>query len=297
MSDEISIVIPTYERAHVLERTLDSYATQVDVREVILIDDGGSEANASDLRDLASVHGNTRVVRLRDRVGQPQARMHGVQEASTDYVLFGEDDVILGPEFSEVLLAHGRAMGAEVVAGAVVYLRPSERISDGRGRYLAQPAVAQVPVDRAVGYRSDIRLAGDVLTPFLPGLMLVNRRVFDRLAFDSHYRGNAYREETDFTLRAWRSGIRSARCPHALCFHLPRAEVVGGGQHRMPGWRYELSAIANNWRFLARNAEHLRASHGIKGSNIALQLRFIMDRARSVIRAKIAASKAKPPST
>ena len=63
--------------------------------------------------------------------------MQGVHEASAEYLLFGEDDVILGPEFSEVLLAHGRSIGVDVVAGAVVYLRPGERAPDGRARYLA----------------------------------------------------------------------------------------------------------------------------------------------------------------
>jgi GT2 family glycosyltransferase len=168
-------------------------------------------------------------------------------------------------------------------------MNPGESVLDARARYLASPAVDHLSLTPSINYQSGLRLTADVLTPFLPGLMLVHRRVFDKLGFDGQFDGNAYREETDFVLRAQQSGFQAARCPHAMCYHLHRTEVFGGGQHRMPVWRYELSAAMNNWRFLKRHGDYLRSKHGVRGSNAMLEFRFVLERALAIVRARRAA--------
>ncbi len=52
-----------------------------------------------------------------------------------------------------------------------------------------------------------------VATPLLPAPALVTSDVLDALGFDEGYRGNAYRAETDFFIRATRRGFACLLTP------------------------------------------------------------------------------------
>jgi GT2 family glycosyltransferase len=79
--------------------------------------------------------------------------------------------------------------------------------------------------------------------------------VLDEVRFDEAYRGNAYREETDFFLRATYRGFRCLLTPNTY-FWEPRR--YPGGQPRTLG--AELWTLRNNWRFLRRHGDWLAAA-------------------------------------
>ena len=88
----VSVVVPTYNRAYCLARTLDSALAQTHTRlEVIVVDDGSTDDTAALVRERYG-H-DPRVVYLRqDNAGVSAARNHGLRAAHGDFVALLDSD-------------------------------------------------------------------------------------------------------------------------------------------------------------------------------------------------------------
>lgn len=100
----VSVVIPTYNRVHLLKRALASVLTQtVPVHEVIVVDDGSTDGTAEFVADLSRQ--DRRVILLRQmHGGAPSARNRGIAHASGSLMAFQDSDDEWHPEFLEALL-------------------------------------------------------------------------------------------------------------------------------------------------------------------------------------------------
>ena len=114
-----SIVVPTFQRPRVLARTLDALlATEypTDRFEIIIVDDGNDP-------ETRAVVGQARAGAVRTRLlpgagrGAAAARNQGAQEASGDFVVFVDDDILVPPRH---LLAQleVRAVYGDCISGA-----------------------------------------------------------------------------------------------------------------------------------------------------------------------------------
>lgn len=106
----LSVVIPTHQRAEILERCLHHLSTQTiaDELEVIVVSDGHDEATTRlcERDDLQFTIDNFRFIEIA-KSQQGVARNHGVQHASAPYALFIGDDIFLESHACEThLLAH-----------------------------------------------------------------------------------------------------------------------------------------------------------------------------------------------
>ena len=89
----VSVVIPTYNRGHVLGGAIESaLAQEWKPLEVIVVDDGSTDMTASLLDAHSERHRRLRVVTLRHNGGASAARNAGVQVARHDYVAFLDSD-------------------------------------------------------------------------------------------------------------------------------------------------------------------------------------------------------------
>lgn len=89
----ISVVVPCRNGARFLSEALASILRQeVAVSEIIVVDDGSTDASA----EIAVSYPEVRVLRL-DRVGVSEARNHGLHEAQGEFVLFHDADDRLLP--------------------------------------------------------------------------------------------------------------------------------------------------------------------------------------------------------
>ncbi len=104
--------------------------------------------------------------------------------------------------------------------------------------------------------------SSDTIQPLLPAPMLARTEVFRKIRFDDGYRGNAWREESDFQLSALESGFRLAYCPHAISFNL-MIQNDRGGVHSSGGMRRVRWIVKNNWRFINKHAETVAQEFGI----------------------------------
>ena len=98
----VSVVIPTYNRAHLIERTIGSVLAQETApTEIIVVDDGSTDDTAAVLAGLGSS------VRAISKVneGGAAARNAGVAAASTDWIAFLDSDDLWMPDHLTRLLA------------------------------------------------------------------------------------------------------------------------------------------------------------------------------------------------
>lgn len=105
----ISIIIPVYNQAEKLIKTLESLNKQsYQDYEVIIVNDGSSDnvenVFANYLKPLKAI--NHYLFLNQTNQGAPAARNRGEREAKGDYLFFCDADAILRPEALEVLLAY-----------------------------------------------------------------------------------------------------------------------------------------------------------------------------------------------
>ncbi len=125
MAARVSIVIPTYNRAGLVERAVDSALAQPGVEaDVIVVDDGSTDETAAGL----AAFGNRITVHRQANQGQAAARNAGFQAATGTYVVFLDSDDRLAPG----ALAQGvEALDAAPTCG-VAYGRVQNVALDGR---------------------------------------------------------------------------------------------------------------------------------------------------------------------
>lgn len=92
----ITILTPTYNRAHTLQRLFDSLIVQEDMRfEWLIVDDGSTDTT----KDLINSFSKKKLINIRyfyqENMGKPSAINLGVEKSSTDYIfIVDSDDVI-----------------------------------------------------------------------------------------------------------------------------------------------------------------------------------------------------------
>jgi glycosyltransferase involved in cell wall biosynthesis len=120
----VSIVIPTYNRAHLLGEAIQSALAQTHAgSEVLVVDDGSTDETAA----LVAGFGDAVSYLRQENAGVAAARNHGAAVATGDYLHFLDSDDVLHPQAVERLLA---VMAAHPEAG-MAYGQTSVGTADG----------------------------------------------------------------------------------------------------------------------------------------------------------------------
>lgn len=101
-SADVSLVVPTYNRAHLIAETIDSaLSQQVSFREIIVVDDGSTD----DTMARSARYGH-RVTYVRtSNQGVQAARNHGVELARTKYVALCDSDDLLAQDYVSTVMS------------------------------------------------------------------------------------------------------------------------------------------------------------------------------------------------
>lgn len=156
----VAVVIPTFNRAGLLPRAVDSALAQTAVAQcdIIVVDDGSSD----DTPKVAARYGDRiRYVRQAN-AGLAAARNAGIAATTSEFIAFLDDDDLLMPDSVERrLVAFARWPEVALVAGGV-----ADRGEDGTVRPRALPAV---PLDAPFDFVPRL-LEGNFLT--VPAVMI-----------------------------------------------------------------------------------------------------------------------------
>lgn len=182
----VSVIIPTYNRADLVQQAVESILAQTwDQYEIIVVDDGSTDDTE---HALTRWHGRIRYERQENQ-GESAARNRGVQLARGAYVAFLDSD--------DLWLPGKLARQVEVLernpAAGVVFCRAS--LIDGDGRRLPDNSIFDLDGLTQVSFEQLCRKS-----LFAPSTVVMRRAVFDAVGgFDEAIR---YGEDWDLWLRS-----------------------------------------------------------------------------------------------
>ena len=132
----ISVIVPTYNRAHCIEACLDSLLAQsAPALEILVIDDGSQD----DTRQRLQAYGDRITCIHKANGGKPSAVNLGLQQARGDWVwIFDDDDIALPEANAQRLLALQARPDAGFVYGAH-YIWHEDQPRDSTGCRLHTP--------------------------------------------------------------------------------------------------------------------------------------------------------------
>src|SRR3972149_6563188 len=210
---KVSLIVPTFGRDQLLVQTLEC-ALRQDLAdyEVIVVDQTVRHKPETDefLRRHAD---QIRVIRL-EKPSLTKARNAGIRSASGDIMVFVDDDTTFEPAFlSRHLDAHRE--GTYVVAG---------RILEEGCRVASKPTW----ISDALRYSGSNTCATPGPTNTITGCNFsISRKTVETIGyFDERFRWVSTREDSDYGLRAHRTGLAIRFAPDACLIH--HRSVSGG---------------------------------------------------------------------
>ena len=283
MAPTLTILAPTHDRPEVLARIWSSWLRQDGVKEIVIVNDGGTGGYDEVFSKIASAcetqNVTLKVLETPVRLGAPAAKNVGLAKCTCDEILTTDDDIEL-PEGMVARCRADRPSGDEpvLVGPRVIYLRDGETHAAALERVKQE---AQPFLDMKKLILCAWAHPGAVTEyPFVTAVALWPNELFRKgLRFYEGYGGNGYREESDPQLMAaLKFGAKVYLTPDAYCYHLPPgiAYARRGGQRRGGRIWFEYWVLRNNYLFLKRFSPYLKNSFAI--SPAASWLRLAMSR-------------------
>lgn len=271
----ITVVIPSYNRAHLLPQIIPSYL-QKNVTKILLIDDASSDDTTHVVKELQKKIPELEYVRLEKNSKQVFAKNVGIDLTETEWIYFGDDDSILVPNSLEKLLNTCIINNADVCGGKALYQDKQEDLLS----YVKRNDIFIDP-DKIVNIKNlTARFQYSVTQPievsFTHASALVRTEVAKRIRFDINYFGNCYREETDFFIRCKMDGSKLFYNSDAVQVNLPRG-VATGGAHSSGKIKWYYYSIVNNHYFMKKNWANIRRNFQNVQPSFVVEAKFILN--------------------
>jgi GT2 family glycosyltransferase len=239
-----------------LKQVIESYLKQDFLLEIIIVDDISTDGTEFFIREMQKRHPQIKYIKNETFRGLPASRNIGVKNTQGEFILFGEDDLYLSKNYSFQLLECMKKRGASIIGGRAIHLFPGETFAEGLDR--ADRYKGRI-INKHLIYGNWLKnTSEDIEIPFLHTWSLIKREVFNYVNYDPGYKGNPYREETDFYISAQKQGFKVFFCPHTYCFHLPREVKSSGGSWTRGILYYKYWVLKNNLRFLRKHYPFLK---------------------------------------
>ncbi|GFE52492.1 hypothetical protein So717_42450 [Roseobacter cerasinus] len=196
----ISVVVPVYNRAHLIARSVGSLIHQsYDNLEIILADDCSTDDLQAAVRALDDPR--VRIVRLERNGGASAARNAGVAAARGDFIAFHDsDDIAVGHKLEAQMRAL-QDLGPEYVGVYTAVLSFSDLEPEAYGGM--QVRIVPPPGTRPLSGDMHARtVEGNIMN--LPTMLLRKTAVIAAGGFDVRMGNN---NDWDFTLRVTRQGL------------------------------------------------------------------------------------------
>ena len=229
----ISLVVPTHNRAYALVQVLDTFYQQKFLKEVVFVDDCSTDNTREVIEQFQKKYPEIGTIYLRNdqKSGASFSRLKGVEAASSEYILFCDDDEFLENNYTQVCLGKLKEGKAQIVSGRHFYRNIGENTSEAIKRFGTGISSSKVFGTIRFKIYTDARFAGDVEVPFTHGIFMTTKKLLNQFQIDPFYaKGNGFREESDFQLNAFLNGNKIIMTNDTHCVHMNMKEVKTGGQ-------------------------------------------------------------------
>lgn len=279
--EKVSVIIPSYNRGHVIEFTLPSYL-QKHVVELILIDDGSTDDTEDVVKKLQILYPQIKYIRNNQNRKQAYSKNVGIQAARGEYIYFGDDDSFLLEGSMESLyntmITHqcDVVMARALCAGPNFVMEKKDKYIKWRIKRGRTNNILDVYDLSKLYFNWGRYLDFPIEVPCCPACALVKTSLARKNLFDINYVGCAYREETDFFIRLNLDyNAKMIYQPKACQFNLPDYIVKSTGARSGGREMWLESAIVNNKYFLDKNWERIRSKYNLLKSVDEMQDIFV----------------------
>lgn len=190
MSKKVSVILPTYNMAHTLERAVDSALSQTYQNlELIIVDDGSKDKTYSTVKKI--LHQNKREIQYlyQENQGRSAALNKGIKHSTGDYITFLDADDTLTKDSIKTRLNYLESnQEKEAVFADTNYVDLKGNIY-----FIKKPSSFTEEKDLAIKFLSAPTI------PFIPISLMYKKSVFDKVGyFDTK---NRRTEDRDFSFR------------------------------------------------------------------------------------------------
>lgn len=254
LSADLSVVIPTHNRASQLLAKVKWILKEAHTAELIVVVDGSTDGTVSQLGLIRDTR--LKVIVNQTPLGPSRARNIGAAHATHPWVALLDDDDFHSENFFTELLRTAEESGAAVVGTAWLHLKPGTDPASGFGNALRGPAgpdLSSPSIVPSTEWRECL---------WLPNNVLVRRSVLGKIKFHEGYLGNFWREETDFFVSVARAGYRVVVTNRAYSYQYDKPS---GGIAKSNRIAYEYWVMRNDIRFMRRHGAWLKNNGYIAG--------------------------------
>lgn len=209
--DSVSVIILTNDRRGELKECLNSVFRQsVKPRQVIVIDNGSSDGTVDFLKKYGM---DLEIIANSSNVGFGKAMNQGLRDAKGLYSLFLATDIVLSPDYLEIMLAHAKnSESAGMVSGCLYDYYNKDLVFSGSN------------VSFRWGFRQSLigKSSQPVSTDLIIGAIIFAKTSLMRKlrGFDERY--FFYFEDLDLSLRFKKAGYRNLIIPQAAAYHMEK---------------------------------------------------------------------------
>lgn len=273
----ITVIIPTYNRAHLLPKIIPSYLQQR-VSKIIIVDDASTDNTPEVVGELVKEIPIIQYFRQKVNSKQAAAKNVGIDNTYTEWIYFGDDDSILMPNSINILFETCIKYNAEICGAKALYMQTEEDEKDP----LTYVEKMDLPLPKNKKIADLDILKGNFIysfnepieVPYVHASALVKTSIAKKIKFDPEYIGNCYREETDFFLRANLAGAKIMYNSKAVQANLPR-KLATGGAHSSSKLKWYYYTIVNNHRFIKKNWRAVRNKYDNASPALIMEAKFI----------------------
>lgn len=281
----VSVVIPSYNRAHILEKTIPSYI-QDNVGEIIVVNDASTDNTEEVLKELKKKIPILKFITLKKNSKQTYAKNQGILLAKYPYIYFGDDDSFIIPRTIEYLLETLVNNNVEVAAARALKMGSKEDLYDIEKYILNCERKISKAEEIFDMYKFDY-ISFDwnadelIEVPFCAACALVKTEIAKKILFDTKYKGNGYREETDFYTRITANGGRILYDSRAIQINYPR-DILGlkSKQDRRNTLKAKIRIyyynIINTFKYFDSNYKFLKKRYNLKESLLVFKIKYLI---------------------
>ena len=248
----VSVIVPTRDRGVLLKRVCDDvlYATHwPDHRlELVVVDNGSTEAEALEVLDWLRANPRARVLRFDEAFNYSRMNNLGVAEARGEVlVLLNNDIEVVEPDWLEEMVRLALRRGIGIVGAKLLY--PDGRVQHGGVAMGPDGMIAHLLSHAAaddLGYTGQLGLTR-ALSVVTGACMVMRREVYEELGgFDEAFAVTF--NDADLCLRAQDLGYRVVWTPDAVLVHCESAtRGVDWLLHNRPHAHGEWMAMRHRW--------------------------------------------------